>query len=181
MKRVEKYLKMPYRRFDKPGRRLPDAPRYAGTNASGRAALSVKRLKSFLFLFLIVFTMLFASYIPAEAYYLDAINPSGSKWVTSNPYSFTWNNNVGYWTPAWWGGSNASYYYTLITIYNSGYKNNDSVVYGSSYSRTLNETPMNQSYWRARGYYSYRYDYLTYWVEWVPYWGWYVWCSWWSK
>ncbi len=193
MKREERYLHTTPRPHGLAGfvPYEPDAPKAASENIKLNSALARFGLKSFLLSALIVFAILFASAVPADAYYLSTYYPQNNRWVTNSPYTFYWHNNTYNGpSPAYWGGSGAYWYYSILTIYNYtwGYRNNDSWFYQpglmgwGAYSQTLRESPLSSSYWRMRGYYRYSYSYLSY-EYWYSYWVYHsvLRCGWWSK
>ena len=132
------------------------------------------KFKFFVFISLLILSFLSLSYQNANAIY--TVNPADGTWVTSSPYTFTWNTAS---SPApWWGAEyspgygygSAEYLRTHITIYNNGLINDDTPVTGSSsYSSTLSESQLNQSYWKIKGYYRYVYWYQYALEHWDPY------------
>jgi hypothetical protein len=193
MKREERYLHNTPRPDERAGLTSykPDAPAAAAEKNINTNSTSGKfGLKSFLLSVLIVLTILFASAAPADAYYLSTYYPQNNHWVTNSPYTFYWHTNSYNGSPAYWGGSSAYWYYSILTIYNHtwGYRNNDSWFYQpglmgwGGYSQTLTESPLGSSYWRMRGYYQYSYGYWSY-EYWYSYWVYHyvLRCGWWSK
>lgn len=187
MKRDERYFSASARRPDGPGFSFPVRPRndsvLTGPSNSPRGAAH------FLLAVLLALVFLFASSSPSQAYYLNNVNPPNWSWVTSTPYNFQWNNNTG--SGTYWGGTNAYWYYSIITIYNYswGYVNNESWIYQpgwgtKSYSRSLTESPLGSSWWRVRGYYQYMYYYWSYellYYYWYPVYHWVQRCGWYWK
>ncbi len=154
-----------------------DAPAAAEKNINMNSTSGRFGLKSFLLSILIILTILLASAAPADAYYLSSYYPENNRWVTNSPYTFYWHTNSYNGYSAYWGGSGAYWYYSILTIYNYtwGYRNNDSWFYQpglyswGGYSQSLTESPLGSSYWRVRGYYQYHYSDLSY-EYWYSYW-----------